>query len=105
AFILAAIAWIYARLTSLPTKAVLPAAAAPTPGTLIRDCPTCAAMMVLPATQFYQGFVATDRGSVSYEKPQHWVNIIRPFAMSADLVTVEQYRQFIDATGRAVQGC
>jgi formylglycine-generating enzyme required for sulfatase activity len=62
-------------------------------------------MMVLPAARFKQGFAATDRGSVSYEKPQHWVNIIRPFAMSADLVTVEEYRQFIDATGRAVQGC
>jgi formylglycine-generating enzyme required for sulfatase activity len=105
ALILAAIAWIYARHAPLPTKAALPAAAAPIPGTLIRDCPTCAAMMVLPAARFNQGFVATDRGSVSYEKPQHWVNIIRPFAMSADLVTVEQYRQFIDATGRAVQGC
>jgi sulfatase modifying factor 1 len=105
ALILAAIAWFYARHAPPSTKAALPAAAAPIPGTLIRDCPTCAAMMVLPAARFKQGFAATDRGSVSYEKPQHWVTIIRPFAMSADLVTVEEYRQFIDATGRAVQGC
>jgi formylglycine-generating enzyme len=61
--------------------------------------------MVLPAARFKQGFAATDRGSVSYEKPQHWVDIVRPFAMSTDLVTVEEYRQFIDATGRAAQGC
>jgi sulfatase modifying factor 1 len=105
ALILVAIAWFYARHAPPPTKAALPAAAAPIPGTLIRDCPTCAAMMVLPAARFKQGFAATDRGSVSYEKPQHWVNIIRPFAMSADLVTVEEYRQFIDATGRVVPGC
>jgi formylglycine-generating enzyme len=105
ALIFAAIAWFYPRHVPLPTKAALPAAAAPIPGTLIRDCPTCAAMMVLPAARFNQGFAATDRGSVSYEKPPHWVTISRPFAMSADLVTVEGYRQFIDATGRAVQGC
>jgi sulfatase modifying factor 1 len=102
---LAAIAWFYARHEPMPTKAAVPAAAAPIPGTLIRDCPTCAAMMVLPAARFKQGFAATDRGSVSYEKPQHWVDIIRPFAMSTDLVTVEEYRQFVDATGRATQGC
>jgi formylglycine-generating enzyme required for sulfatase activity len=105
ALILAAIAWFYGPHAPLPTEAALPAAAAPIPGTLIRDCPTCAAMMVLPAARFKQGFAATDRGAVSYEKPQHWVTIIRPFAMSADLVTVEEYRQFIDATGRDVQGC
>jgi len=103
--ILAAVAWFYARQMLMPTKAAAPAAAAPIPGTLIRDCSTCAAMIVLPAARFQQGFAATDRGSVSYEKPQHWVNIVRPFAMSADLVTVEEYRQFIDATGRAMQGC
>jgi formylglycine-generating enzyme len=102
---LAAIAWFYARHAPMPTKAAVPAAAAPIPGTVIRDCPTCAAMIVLPAARFRQGFAATDRGSVSYEKPQHWVNIIRPFAMSTDLVTVEEYRRFIDATGRATQGC
>ena len=102
---LAAIAWFYARHAPMPTKASVPAAAAPIPGTVIRDCPTCAAMIVLPAARFKQGFAATDRGSVSYEKPQHTVNIIRPFAMSTDLVTVEGYRQFIDATGHATQGC
>ena len=105
AILLAAIAWFYARQALMPTKASAPAAAAPIPGTLIRDCPTCAAMIVLPAARFQQGLAATDRGSPSYEKPQHWVNIVRPFAMSADLVTVEQYRQFIDATGRGMQGC
>jgi formylglycine-generating enzyme required for sulfatase activity len=102
---LAAIAWFYARHAPMPTKVAAPAGAAPLPGTVIRDCPTCAAMIVLPAARFKQGFAATDRGSASYEKPQHAVNIIRPFAMSMDLVTVEGYRQFIDATGHATQGC
>ena len=102
---LAAITWFYARHATMPTKAAGPSAAAPIPGALIRDCPTCAAMIVLPAAQFKQGYADTDRGAVSYEKPEHWVTIVRSFAMSADLVTVEEYRQFIDATGRATQGC
>jgi len=102
---LAAVAWLYARHAPMPTTAAVPPAAAPIPGTVIRDCPTCPAMIVLPAARFKQGFAATDRGSVSYEKPEHWVNIIRPFALSTDLVTVEEYRRFIDATGRGMQGC
>ena len=105
AVLILAIAWFYARPMLTTTKAAAPAAATPFPGTLIRDCSTCAAMIVLPAARFQQGFAATDRGSVPYEKPQHWVNIVRPFAMSTDLVTVEEYRQFIDATGRDMQGC
>jgi formylglycine-generating enzyme required for sulfatase activity len=100
----AAAAWFVAHHAPLPTNPAV-AAAAPIPGTLIRDCPTCAAMIVLPAARFKQGYADTDRGAVSYEKPQHWVNITRSFAMSADLVTVEDYRRFVDATGRAMQGC
>src|SRR3984957_13633155 len=97
----AAAAWFVAHRASLPTNPAV-AAAAPIPGTLIRDCPTCAAMIVLPAARFKQGYSDTDRGAVSYEKPEHWVNISRSFAMSADLVTVEDYRRFADATGRAL---
>jgi formylglycine-generating enzyme required for sulfatase activity len=104
--VLAAIAWFYARHAPLSTKVpAVPATAVPTPGTLIRDCPTCAAMTVLPAARFKQGFSATDTGSASYEKPQHWVTIGHSFAMSANLVTVDDFRQFIEATGRAMQGC
>ncbi len=100
----AAVAWFVARHAPLPTNPA-GAAAPPIPGTLIRDCPTCAAMMVLPAARFKQGYADTDRGALSYEMPEHWVNITRSFAMSADLVTVEDYRRFVAATGRALQGC
>ena len=105
ALLLAVVAWFYVRHGPMLTKGVVAAAAAPIPGTLIRDCATCAAMIVLPAARFEQGFAATDRGALPYEKPQHSVTIARSFAMAADLVTVEQYRQFIDATGHATQGC
>ncbi|MEA3106538.1 MAG: eukaryotic-like serine/threonine-protein kinase [Gammaproteobacteria bacterium] len=103
---LAAISWFYAHHESVPTNTSAgPAAAVPSPGTLIRDCPTCAAMTVLPAARFKQGFIATDTGSLAYEKPPHWVTIGHSFAMSTNLVTVDEFRQFIEATGRAMPGC
>lgn len=105
ALILAALAWFYAHRAPPPAKAVVAPAAATAPGSLIRDCPTCAAMIVLPAAGFKQGFSAMAPGSSSYEKPQHWVDIKRSFAMAENLVTVEEYGQFIAATGRATQGC
>jgi formylglycine-generating enzyme required for sulfatase activity len=103
--LLGAIAWFYSRHAPPRTTGAVRSAAAPNAGALVRDCPTCIAMIVLPAGGFKQGAAVTERGSMSSEKPQHWVNIGRPFAMSADLVTVEEYRQFIDATGRPTQGC
>ncbi|HLZ99716.1 MAG TPA: formylglycine-generating enzyme family protein [Steroidobacteraceae bacterium] len=109
ALLLAAVAWFRFHMRPAPTPAkaavpAVPAEAAPTAGTLIRDCPTCAAMIVLPAARFKQGLAAADRGS-SFEMPQRWVDILRPFALSVNLVTVDEYRRFIDATGRAMRGC
>ena len=43
--------------------------------------------------------------SASFEKPLHRVLIRRPFAMSTNVVTVDDFRQFVAATGRDVQGC
>jgi formylglycine-generating enzyme required for sulfatase activity len=104
--LLAVLAWFYGHHAPVPTQApAVSAAAIPNPGTLIRDCPTCAAMIVLPAARFKQGAAAADSGSLSYEKPLHWVAIGRPFAMSTNLVTVDEFRRFIEATGRDMRGC
>ena len=75
--------------------------AVPIAGTAIRDCPTCPEMTVLPAGRFKQGS-AGDRG---YEQPLHWVVIGHPIAMSTAPVTVENFAQFVTATGRDMQGC
>jgi len=71
----------------------------------LRDCPTCPGMTVLPAGRFKQGSAGTDTGSASFDKPQHWVVIGRPFAMSTNAVTLDEFREFITAAGRDMQGC
>jgi len=107
-FVAAVLAWFFAHRGSAPTAANSPAAssaAAQSPGTLIQDCPTCPAMTVLPAGRFKQGSPWTDGNPPSVETPQHWVSIGRPFAMSTNTVTVDEFGQFIAATGRDMQGC
>ncbi len=55
--------------------------------------------------RFKQGAAADDGNALPYERPQHWVIIGRAVAMSTNLVTVDDFRQFIAATGRDMQGC
>jgi formylglycine-generating enzyme required for sulfatase activity len=91
-----------------PAPATVPAASSavvPKPGTVFRDCPTCPGLTVLPAGRFKQGSAGTDSGSSSFDKPLHWVVIGRPFAMSASAVTLDEFREFITAAGRDMQGC
>jgi len=99
--------WFFAHRAPAPTPVTAPAVVsvvAPEPGTAIRDCPTCPGMTLLPAGRFKQGSAGTDSGS-SFDKPQHWVVIGRPFAMSTNVVTLDEFREFITATGHDMQGC
>ena len=100
ALLVAAFAWLFAH-RSPPQPAAPPAAAAPTPGAVIRDCASCPEMTVLPAGRFKQG---SARGS-AFEQPLHWVVIGRSFAMSTSPVTLQDFGQFVAATGRDMQGC
>jgi formylglycine-generating enzyme required for sulfatase activity len=89
----------------LPPPAV-PAAAPPPPQkTVIRDCPDCPAMTVLPAGQFDQGAGDEEADALPFEKPQHRVRIDYPLAMSAVDITIDDFRQFTEATGRDIKGC
>jgi formylglycine-generating enzyme required for sulfatase activity len=78
---------------------------APAAGTVIRDCPTCPAMRVLPAGRFKQGSAYARNDPFAFERPLHWVVIAYPFALSINAVTVDQFRAFVAATGRDMQGC
>ena len=100
ALLVAAFAWLLAH-RSPPQPAAPTAAAAPTPGAVIRDCASCPEMTVLPAGRFKQG---SARGS-AFEQPLHWVVIGRSFAMSTSPVTLQDFGQFVAATGRDMQGC
>jgi sulfatase modifying factor 1 len=103
-FMVAAVAWFFAHRKPVPTQApAVSPAALPAAGAVIRDCPTCPSMTVLPAGRFKQGSAHAE--NASYEKPLHWVVIGRPLAMSTNAVTVDEFHQFIAATGRDMRGC
>ena len=100
------VGWFLTHRASAPAIApAVSAAVLPKPGTVIRDCPTCPGVTVLPEGRFKQGSAGADSGSASFEKPLHWVAIGRPFAMSTSAVTLDEFRAFITATGRDMQGC
>jgi formylglycine-generating enzyme required for sulfatase activity len=104
--LLAVVAWFFVHRAPVPAPApAVSAVAVPTPGTVIRDCPTCPEMTVLPAGRFKQGAAPADSGSASFAKPQHWVAIGQPVAMSTNAVTVDEFQQFVAATGWDMQGC
>ena len=77
-------------------------AAVAVPGAVLRDCPTCPLMTVLPAGHFQQGGSV---GASEFELPQHAVVIGRPFGMSTDEVTVAEFQEFIAAVPRDMSGC
>jgi formylglycine-generating enzyme required for sulfatase activity len=90
---------------SLPAPALAPASPPPSQapakqGTVLRDCPTCPLMVVLPIGRFNQG-----SASSPFERPRHEVVIDYSLAISANDVTVGDFREFIAATNRDMQGC
>jgi formylglycine-generating enzyme required for sulfatase activity len=100
ALLLAGFAWLFAH-RSPPQPSAPAAVAAPSPGSVIRDCASCPEMTVLPAGRFKQG---SARGP-AFEQPLHWVVIGRSIAMSTSPVTLQDFGQFVTATGRDMQGC
>jgi formylglycine-generating enzyme required for sulfatase activity len=104
--VLAAAIWAFNHHAPVSenVSAVVPAAG-PKPGSVIRDCPTCPAMTIVPAGRFKQGSNRADGSSAAFEKPPHWVLIGRPFAVSTSAVTVDEFRPFITAIGRDMRGC
>ena len=106
--VLAVVVWAYTRHgASMPT-AVSPAPVVPNAaqaGAVLKDCPECPSLTVLPAGRFEQGAAASADGAGSFEKPAHAVAIAYPFAMSTNAVTVDEFRKFAAATGRSMQGC
>lgn len=75
------------------------------PGPLLRDCPTCPLMRILPTGTFEQGAGPADGTVTAFERPRHAVTIAAPLAMSVNEVTVGEYREFADATHRNAGGC
>ncbi len=109
---IAAFAFLRAPQTvTAPQPAPVAVAKEPAPppelavGTIFRDCPTCPLMIVLPPGDFVQGAPAGTAGSEPFESPEHDVFIDYAFAASQHEVTVGEFAEFVEATGRQVDGC
>jgi formylglycine-generating enzyme required for sulfatase activity len=70
------------------------------PGMVFKDCKDCPEMIVIPAGSFMMGSPDSEVGRKADEGPQHKETIPRAFAMSRYTVTVAEYKEFMDATGR-----
>jgi len=65
----------------------------------VRDCAECPELVEIPAGPFTMGSPESEIGSYPKERPQHRVEIARPFLMGRYEVTVRQYRIFVEKSG------
>src|SRR5262245_18569820 len=66
----------------------------PDPGEVLRGCPDCGHLVVVPAGEFEMG------GNDSpYEKPLHKVTITKPFAIGRREVTFDEWDACVSAGG------
>lgn len=68
---------------------------------ILRDCPICGSMRVIPPGHFLMGSPGNEPGRQANEAPRHSVLIARAFAIGVHDVTVAEYRRFVEATGYA----
>ncbi len=73
----------------------------PSIGELIRDCPHCPEMVVVPAGRFEMGSPSSEEGRDDDEGPQHRVTIGAKFAVGVHEVTRGEFARFVSATGRS----
>lgn len=93
--------WTAPHVTHVKT----PASAAAAVGSVFRDCPACPSMTILPAGRFKQGNGSSETDTPPFERPQHTVVIARSLAMGTNEVTVDEFRDFLAASGRDMSGC
>jgi formylglycine-generating enzyme required for sulfatase activity len=93
--VLFAVAFAFLVLLPAPSVAATEkrAVAADTagPGTVLRDCPVCPEMVVLPAGEFLMGSPESEKGRGKDEGPRRRVAIKQPFAVGKFEVTFAQW--------------
>ena len=94
---------LVALLTAIATAATAADAGLPV-GVLVRDCPQCPQMVVIPAGRFVMGSPAGEEGRFDAESPQHSVSV-RSFALAKDDVTVDEFAAFVRETGYEAGVC
>jgi formylglycine-generating enzyme required for sulfatase activity len=76
-----------------------PSSAGPPSNAAVWDFPEAPEMMAIPEGSFIMGSPPDERGRRSNEGPQHRVEIGRPFAMSRDLITFDEWEECADDGG------
>ena len=69
------------------------------PGDILRDCPECPEIVVIPAGSFQMGSDSDGRNAEKNEEPRHTVTLAGPIGVSKFEITVGEFRSFIDSTG------
>lgn len=68
-------------------------------GSVIKDCPICPEMVVVPAGEFMMGSPETERSRNRNEGPQRKVTIAQPFAVGKFEVTFQQWDACVSEGG------
>jgi formylglycine-generating enzyme required for sulfatase activity len=92
---------IAATLAAL-AAAIVPATALSadaSPGTLLRDCPACPEMVVIPAGRFAMGSPEDEKGRDEDEGPVHEVTLGKPFALGRFEVTWDEWAACVKERG------
>ena len=91
---------------------LLTAAAARSQPQMIRDCPDCPELVLIPAGSFTMGAAIgeEDAENVPFEfrgwsYPRHTVHLAAPFYLGLHHVTRGEFSAFVKASGRAVTDC
>lgn len=69
-----------------------------------RDCADCPEMLVVPRGRYWIGSAPDEPGRAEDEGPRRKILIADDFAMSRFEITLDQYLDFVKATGRTVAG-
>jgi formylglycine-generating enzyme required for sulfatase activity len=69
------------------------------PKDVFRECDTCPKMVVVPPGSFTMGSPSNEKGRDDDEGPQHVVTIVNAFAVGKFTVTVDEFAEFVKATG------
>jgi formylglycine-generating enzyme required for sulfatase activity len=108
--IVAALAMAMSVASFAAAAAAATPSASPKPGTVLKDCPDCPDLVVIPPGSFVMGSSAEERTREGVpetfgnrEQPQHRVSIARPFALGRTEVTRGQFALFSDETKRPVE--
>jgi formylglycine-generating enzyme required for sulfatase activity len=75
------------------------AAGDPNEGRVLRDCPVCPEMVIVPAGDFTMGSPDIERGRHRNEGPQRKVSVLQPFAMGKFEVTFAQWDACVAEAG------